>query len=261
VAATALLSAGAQLHPAILPMVLAVTYASYAVDRLFDRWVDSGADPLRAPLARAALLAFVAAASLAYWLGGPAIAAATLFFPLSVAAYCVPWLDRVPALARRGIRRVKDIPYTKNVYTAFCVALAALWAGIATGLRGALALGAVALCAFLQDLVNTAACDLGDVEADRANGVPTLAVLFGKAPMARALTTLSHVWAALLVLGALSGVLTRSALFAALGTLLVRAYLARLARDDSSAQFADTVPDLTDAFIGFLALLGALVGG
>lgn len=246
----------------VIVMVLAVTYASYAIDRIVDRTSEPGVKKSNLNLALSALVLLAISSALAFVNRGPLAAACALFFPLSVAAYCLPWLSVVPSLRARGIRRVKDIPYTKNVYTAGCIAMAGVWAAHVSGIVGVSQLAAVAILMFVVDFINTAACDLGDVEADARNGVPTFAVLFGRVKMARALRIVAYVYYASMAVCALSGLLSPIALLLALAVLPTDAYLRVLSRDATPGIVADLAPDLTEAAIGLLALiLSACVGG
>ncbi len=243
---TGLVCAGISPRPSVLVMVLCLTYASYAIDRLVDEG-DAGR-PTRAWLVCSASLAFAASFAVATWLAGPATAALAGMFPLAVAAYCVPWLGR------RGIRRVKDIPWTKNLYTAACVALAGLWAAQVSGAAPG-QLGCVALILLVQEFVNTAASDLADLDDDRRRGVPTLVLRWGRGPTLDRLAWIAGGLALALGLGASLGWLVGAAAFAAGGGLLVQAYLLVL-RGPCSYGFAKLAPDLSDLCIGLLALLG-----
>lgn len=247
---TGLVCAGIPPRPSVLVMVLCLTYASYGIDRLVDE-AEAGR-ATRPWLVGSASLAFAAALAFATWLAGPATAALAGVFPLAVAAYCVPWLG--PWLGHRGIRRVKDLPWTKNLYTAACVALAGLWAGQVSGAAPS-QLGAVALLVLVQEFVNTAASDLADLEDDRRRGVPTLVLRWGRGPTLDRLAWIAGVWALALGLGASSGWLVEAAAFTAGGGLIVQAYLHAL-RGPCSPAFAKLAPDLCDLGIGLLALLG-----
>ena len=260
--ATALICARVPVKLSAILMVLAVTYASYAIDRIVDRLSEPGVKKPSLNLALCAVPLFGVSFALGFMNGGLPIAACAFFFPLSVVAYCVPWLSVVPSLRERGIRRVKDIPYTKNVYTAGCITLGGLWAALASGVTSATQLAVVAVVMFVVDFINTAACDLGDVEADQRNGVPTFAVLFGRANMALALRGLAYAYYGTMAVCAVAGLLHPIALLLALGVLPTDAYLRALSKDSAPGIIADLAPDLTDGLMGLLALiLSAHLGG
>lgn len=244
----------------VLAMVVCVAAGSYGIDRIVDR--------ARAGKTRRAWVASAGAAvCLALGFGmalpraGLLLASVTWLFPLAVAAYCMPWLGVVPALRRRGIRRVKDVPYTKNLYTAGCLALCVTWAAALSGASG-LALGAVFSITLLGVIVNVVACDLGDVEDDRRDGVPTFAVRFGRAATARGLRWAIRAWVGLLVLGAAIGLFAApTALLVALAASSRHAIVARLDRDEVEPLYADVVPDLAELVPAGLALFGHFAFG
>ncbi len=261
VVSTALLAqcvVGAKPSLAALAAVVAIAYASYSVDRIVDR-VRAGRSP-GASLLGSAFASFCFASGTAYVLSGAAAALCALVFPLSVAAYCLPWLGFSGALERRGIRRVKDIPFTKNAYTSLCVTGCAVWATWASGTHDARSLLAVAFAAFTPVLVNTAACDIGDVEDDVRDGVPTFAVRFGRRATAYGLRVLNCSWALWLTLGAVFGLYAPCAIAAAAGAILVDSHLRVLSRP-APAIVADLAPDFANFGIAMLALIAHSVFG
>ncbi|MBN9167708.1 MAG: hypothetical protein J0I07_42655 [Myxococcales bacterium] len=257
---TSLVLVRAELSIAVLAMVLCVAVGSYAIDHLVDEGKAAGARRWARGSGMAALL-LVTAALVAYALRGAVAAAITIVFPLSVAAYCMPWLGVIPALRRRGIARVKDIPYAKNAYTALCVAGAAVWAATTVGVHDARVLVAQGLAMSLSAFVNTAACDLGDVDADRRDGVPTLAVRHGRHHASRILLVIAVCWSVVVAVGTWGGLFAPAGWLIAPCVVVVAATLARLGRGANVTLLADVLPDGTDAFVAFVALIARHVLG
>lgn len=258
---TALLLIGARVHADVVAMVLCVSFASYAIDRVVDRTREAGHFRGQTALIASSLGMFCASVVIALLRAGPWLAACAAVFPITVLGYCVPWLWRFAALERRGIRRIKDIPYAKNLYTAFCIALSAVWAGAISGAVDVTRLILAAAVVFMMMLINTAACDLGDVEDDIRNGVPTLGVKFGREKTARMLLALAYAWAALLVGLTAAGAFPPCAIVGAATVLPTDAYLRRLTRGGDVKLFADVVPDLAVAFTGVVMLVAHLAAG
>jgi 4-hydroxybenzoate polyprenyltransferase len=256
-----LLLAGVAPRVATVSMVLLVAFASYGIDRFVDRAAERGHVRGQGGLVLTSTGLFAIAVAIAWSLAGPALAAVALAFPLSVVAYCVPWLDGVGWLGQRGIRRVKDIPYTKNLYTTVCVTASMVWAGAVSGAPMSGRVAAAAAVVFLMELVNVVACDLGDLDSDLRDGVPTFPVLFGRERTARVLTVGAWVWAVALVVGFAAGVFPTSALWGAASVIATHAYLQRLARGGDVALFADVVPDLAVVLTGAMMLGGKVLGG
>ena len=258
---TSLVLVRAELSVAVLAMVLCVAVGSYAIDHMVDEDETAGARRWASGSGIAALLLLVTAALIAYARGGAGAAAITIVFPLSVAAYCMPWLGVIPALRRRGIARVKDIPYAKNAYTALCVAGAAVWAATTVGVHDARVLGAQGLAMSLSAFVNTAACDLGDVDADRRDGVPTLAVRHGRCRASRILLVIAVCWAVVGAAGTWGGLFAPAGWLIASCVVVVTAVLARLGSGANVTLLADVLPDGVDALVAFVALLARHVLG
>jgi 4-hydroxybenzoate polyprenyltransferase len=254
---TSLLLTGAQPSAAALGMVLCVALSSYAIDHMVDE--SRSGERARVLVAHAALAValFASAVFLAHALAGALVAVLACLFPLSVAAYCLPWLRCVPALRRRGYLRIKDIPYAKNAHTALCVTAAALWAGSALGPKAPHVIVVQALAMLLSAFVNTAACDLGDLEEDRAEGVRTLAVIYGRERAAAFLSFASVAWVAVVMLGTLFGVFTAVGFVALAGGLAVVGYLRHFSGDSDIRVLAHVVPDAVDATVALVACLTA----
>ena len=257
--AIGLLLAGVAPRVEIVSMVLFVSFASYGIDRFVDRAAERGHVRGQGALAASSLALFVLSVGIAWRVAGPWLAACALAFPLSVVAYCVPWLRGVGWLRQRGIRRVKDIPYTKNLYTTVCVTASMVWAAAISGVPWTTRLVPSAFIVLLIEFTNTAACDLADVEADTRHGVPTFAVLFGRRRMARALTVLAWVWALALAIGFATGVFPPAALWGAASVVATHAYLGRLARGGDVALFGDVVPDLAVVLTAAVMLVGRVL--
>jgi 4-hydroxybenzoate polyprenyltransferase len=149
-----------------------VAAGSYAIDRARDA-VGTGHDRWLWGYAGVSLV-LGAALMLGHGPAAPALLA--LLFPGSVVAYSVPWL-------RRGGRRhrIKDIPYCKAFYSSCCWAMVVPWSALyipqSIPVRNLCALSVLVL---LQVLGNVIACDFKDIEADRAAGVVTFPVAFGR---------------------------------------------------------------------------------
>ena len=161
----------------------ALVLPSYGIDRLADVAADAVAYPQRAALyrRRAGLLrgvylglgalALATAASAGAW-----AVAYVAAFPASVLLYALPVLPR-----RFRIRRAKDIPLGKGVYSAACwaalVPMAALWTGAPLDAAMLLLVAYV----FAQVWLTTVVCDLKDEEGDRRVGIVTVPTLLGRA--------------------------------------------------------------------------------
>lgn len=200
IVAFAALTRGLAVPASLLLTAFALVLPSYGIDRLMDAGsADLHAYPERAaryrrqrrPLAVAYValfgVALVGAATAGLW-----AVAAVLAYPLSVVLYVVPF-------APRGfrVRRMKDIPYGKGIYSSLCwaglVPLAARWVGAPLGASVAL----TTLYVFAQTWITCVVCDFKDEAGDRAAAVKTLPARFGRA---RTLTILRAVSLAALAL-------------------------------------------------------------
>jgi 4-hydroxybenzoate polyprenyltransferase len=261
IAATTCASLDRPTPPWLLVSVFALVLPSYGIDRLRDASADAVAHPERAALyegRREALTALYLAcfgvALLAASTAGAWAVAAVMAFPFSVVLYVVPMLP-----ARFTMRRLKDIPYGKGVYTALCwgalAPLAARWSGAQVDGRVA----ALALLAAGSIWITTVVCDLKDLLADRAAGVRTLPVRLGRA---RTLAVLRAVNLATTALGVGLPALqltTSAAASAALVTgLAAHLYLHRLALPGADDRFyGEVVSDGAVALWLPVALLAA----
>lgn len=206
VAALGQLLAGGVVWPPVAVAFL-VTYASYLIDSASERSA-TGSSPRSAHLAgrpRATRVlgaaAFAAALVLAAWHVGPGMAAALLLFPAAVGVYCLPVRQRWP-------RCVKDIPYAKTFWTASFWGAFGVWAVVALGHGddfGAMATGFTLFA--VRDWLNTAFCDVKDLDRDRAAGVRTLASRLGLHRLLPLLALVNGIfavaWLGLVVTGAL----------------------------------------------------------
>jgi 4-hydroxybenzoate polyprenyltransferase len=154
---------------ALLFLGSTMTIASYAIDRVWD---PVGSTVRRGTTGCLILGLLAAGWVVEAWLGRPAIAALSTFFPLAVIVYTlpvVPW----------KYRRIKDIPFAKNIYTAVCWGALAILAAVAS--RG-VPLGRAAgmfLVISSKVLFGAIASDLKDIATDRMRGIRTFANTWG----------------------------------------------------------------------------------
>lgn len=147
-------------------------YGSYAIDRISER------DPAnRAKGTVVAALALIASFAITGVAGGPRSLTLLLVFPLSVALYGTPLVALL--VSGSPIRRLKDIPYFKNFYTAFFWGLFGVFAALFSGIdEMGTWLFAFLFCA-IHAFVNNTYCDVKDVARDRADGVRTIVGALG----------------------------------------------------------------------------------
>lgn len=181
-----------------------VVYASYLIDATSERVGDDVVAAssrtcfvarYRPALRMLGTIALFAGVALSIARHGSLPALGWLVFPVAVAAYCLPWVGHLGG-QRFGIRRIKDIPFAKTLYTAL------FW-----GLLGALA---VVLCGasscvvtlaggfsllFYRAVLNTAFSDLKDIQRDRREGVRTFATAWGRRKLLRVLSALDIAFA------------------------------------------------------------------
>jgi 4-hydroxybenzoate polyprenyltransferase len=252
-------------------MAFCLTVSSYAIDRVADcdgadritngervqrlqrsRWFRGGA---------AALFAF----AVVIGLSSPApIAGLYIFlFPLSVALYGLPWLGFVPWLARRGIRRIKDIPYAKNFYTSACLAAMVPFSALLIPAPGAGRIAAAYAYVFVMMIINTVACDIKDVEADRLTGVRTIAGALGLDRTVALLHLINNGSAVLLVVLIGAGALPRTCVWVSLNAMGHAICLERMrSRGADMRPISEVGPDVAAASIGFFSALGIFgIGG
>ncbi|MDQ8020911.1 MAG: UbiA family prenyltransferase [Moraxellaceae bacterium] len=214
-------------------VVWLLIYASYQIDSLGDL---KNLDPARASrrsvylldcrrrVAALGVAAFLGAMLLTALQAGGLMALSLLVFPLSVAFYGMPWLRKL-SFGLIPFDCVKRIPFAKAFYTAFFWGLLGVFsvayvvgAGAGAGLPVPAALFAFALFA-LRGFINTAFCDLKDIEQDRAAGVVSLAVAFGREGLLRLLDVANLLTPVLLCAAVWFGGLPASALFLGLTVL------------------------------------------
>lgn len=220
-----------------------VTMPSYTMDRLVDLGRDgnltrAGSLHRVRGLRLLSGLIFLTGLALGFTSAQPLVGWVALLFPLSVALYTAPWIAwLIPALGRRGIRRIKDIPYAKAVYVPAClsglVVIAALLAPPSTAMREVLA----ALFIFITTFVGGIACDLRDIPEDARNGVHTVPVRFGAARALRFIQGVNLATVAIPLLGVATGVLLPPAFALALYPLPVALYLHRMGRPGADLAF------------------------
>lgn len=175
-------------------------YGSYAIDRIPE--ASPAARGARTMLAAAALIGSLLVTAAA---GGTTALGLLLVFPLSVALYGTPLLGQL--LPGLGIRRVKDIPYFKGIYTALVWGLLGVYAASFGGAPQASACVFAFVFLTLHLLVNTLYCDAKDLARDRAEGVRTIVAALGLPRTLRLLHALNVVAALAVVPGVLSGAL------------------------------------------------------
>lgn len=159
---------GKPLDGALLYIGAATSIASYAIDRVWDTEPRTRRSPAAKVAVLALLVSALVVAALTHHSGAGALA---LSFPIAVAAYALPFLPG-------PYRRIKDIPFAKNAYTAAC------WGGLAllAAADGDAPWGArLAMWAFIAAKVFVAAiaADLKDRDADRARGIRTFVTELG----------------------------------------------------------------------------------
>lgn len=266
-AITASILLRAPLDPTLALVAFAATASSYGIDRRVDQDRDRHA-LRRATLARTrglpavGLAMFTLAVILAVAEAGPVAAAIILTIPLAVVLYVVPWIDPLaPSPGRRSIRRIKDVPLIKAFYVAGCwlvlVPLAAVFAGRA--LDASLLPAAASIFGML--FVNTVACDLRDVAADRAAGIVTFPVLLGPARTVQALRVINAGWIVGLGIGLITGTLPPGAAALVVEGWIVERCLVRAAEPGADLTFyGDVCFDAAIAGLPLFFLLVALAG-
>jgi hypothetical protein len=160
---------GQSLQGPVLVLGFTSTVVAYAIDRLAGK---ARASTHRRGLAVALALLLLAGWSVQARFGDPRVLAFAIFIPLAVVAYALPVLPG-------RYRRVKDVPYAKNIYTAVGWALLAVLAAVAAPGAGVAATLGMVVFIGGKVLLAAIAADLKDIAADRAQGVRTFATEWG----------------------------------------------------------------------------------
>lgn len=156
----------------------------YNLDHFADSYEESGSmDLWRGGIGRGALSGLVLCSALTLagllWLAPPAVGRVFVGYALVGLLYGLPVFP-VRRQGAQGWLRLKDIPGFKAaiVASAICVAAVGLPLAYAGGGLGPLA-GPAALFIWVFVVSNAVMCDVGDLRADLASGVPTLPVMLG----------------------------------------------------------------------------------
>jgi 4-hydroxybenzoate polyprenyltransferase len=195
-----------------LPLCLSAflfIYASYRIDHLaevnrFDETLSSARSRALAQKGLQiglAITAFVAALAMTWMFSGWHSAALLLVFPVAVAFYGTPLLNKITA-GRLGATRIKNIPQLKALYTSFFWALLFVFGSVFLRVPQDGVLFFFFGWMWMRLFAITVFCDCKDVERDRAEGVSTFVLRLGLPRTLRLLgfvNVLSLVWLAIFV--------------------------------------------------------------
>lgn len=160
----------------VISLVFPVAVFSYALDRFLNPKTSTQNTPPMGAILLGGIGWFLASLH-ALWLGYICAVLHSLIFPISVIAYTYPFF----ALTWNGVefRRIKDFPAVKPIYVVFIWTQVGICAWYFSPHHKILPLAIMLSWLFLKLLVNVVACDLVDIEDDRAKGVQTWPVLLG----------------------------------------------------------------------------------
>ncbi|NOY24478.1 MAG: UbiA family prenyltransferase [Oligoflexia bacterium] len=155
----------------------------YNLDHLADSHMEAGGgDRWARGIGRSPLVGIVLSSASAIctmlWLAPPAVALVFISYALVGVIYGLPLLP--PGMSKSGRQRLKDIPGLKNMVVASSVSIAAVGLPLAYSAVPFTRLAVLAaLFPWVLVMSNATMCDVGDLQADRRSGVPTLPVLLG----------------------------------------------------------------------------------
>lgn len=182
----------------------------YNLDHFADSYEEAGSKDMwtggigRSTLGALVLISAMALAGL-LWLAPPAVGRVFVGYAVVGLLYGLP----IFPLYRGGQRswlRLKDIPGFKAAIVASAICLAAVGLPLAyVGGAPGVALGPAALFVWVFVVSNAIMCDVGDLRADLASGVPTIPAMLGVSRTRMAVILLNLVLLALFMWGWASG--------------------------------------------------------
>jgi 4-hydroxybenzoate polyprenyltransferase len=219
-------------------------FVFYNFDHLRDsRGFDQASTPLRAEYMLRYEKLFrilIVPAGVAYL----ALAAAFRPWALAVGAfYAVSSLLYVlPFLPGKRIKRLKDIPFFKNVYVPACWLIQVLYSDADLRYPAAAVLSGIGFL-FLRLAVSVATGDIRDLQGDLKAGLRTIATALGRKNAYRLLQSLNVVSIAWILFACLRGYWPMAAL-AMIGPVLYVIWLLRtMERDPSQGEFVSEIFD------------------
>ena len=269
IAAAMLMSEPVSPSLVILAVIVAlIVFCTYHLNRRVELLEDSLSHPERTEMIRKnrildiiAVLSFVLLLVFAYVASQrPLQTVSILLFPiLIVLLYSVKW-DEYNSKNRKPFKRLKEIPFFKNLITAITWGLIAFLASTYYGLP----VTALTVCVFLiiifRLLLNTITFDIRDIRVDKMFKVMTIPVMFGFEKTKKKLHTLNILFGVLIIAGVCLGHLPTFSIFLIVLTVYGAYYVSKATVGDDYFLY-DVIVDGELLLLPIILAIGKLILG